>query len=686
MTDTARIDTAHDLSALWDPASVAVVGASSNPAKWGYWLASGALEGRHRRAVHLVNQRGGRLRDTPFAASLADLPSPPEHIVVAVPAAHVHAVVAQGLELGARQFTVITAGADPAQEAELAALVRSRGARLLGPNCMGVVDTGTGLRLSWGDFPSGRVGLVSQSGNLALEIGRLLGRAGEGFSRFVSLGNQGDIDAADALESLVAHEPTRVIAAYVEDFRDGRRLARILAAARDADKAVLLLTVGRSEASARAAASHTGALVSALATVDALCEETGALRLDSAGQLVDTVQALLAPALPAGRRVAIAGDSGGQGALAADALAARGLTVPRFTAATRDLLAALPPQTSRGNPVDLAGAGEADLGNYARAVRALLLGGDADAAVLTGYFGDYATGDPAQEQRECEVAAELAAAVRASGRPLAVHTMARDTAALRTLRALGVPVYERIEQAADALAHAARWAAGHALPPPPPRTTAPHPVPLADGHYATVRTLLSAYGIAFPRAEFVTDADEAVKQAAVIGHPVVLKAMGLAHKTEAGGVALGLADDDAVRTAFGRMRQRTGASHYVVEAMVRQPHAVELIIGVRRDPAFGPVAMVGIGGITAELLADTAVGLAPLSPQRARELLLSLRHSPLLLGWRDAPPVDLDAAADALVALSQAGADHPELSEIEINPLLVHPGGAIALDTLGSLS
>lgn len=394
MTDATPLD------ALFDPRSVAVVGASDNPAKWGYWLAKGALSGRDRRAVHLVNRRGGALDGVSFRPRLTGLPEAPEHVVVAVPAPFVRPVVTEGLEAGARCFTVITSGSGAADEHALAELVTGGGARLLGPNCMGLVDTTTQLRLSWGEFPVGSVGLVSQSGNLALEIGRHLARAGQGFSRFVSLGNQRDIDASDALESLVAHEPTRVIAAYVEDVRDGRRLARVLAAAHAAKKPVLLLTVGRSPASTGAAASHTGALVSPYATVAAVCREAGALLLESAGELVDPALCLLStaasyPASAAGSqrssgtasrrgaesfRVAVVGDSGGQGALAADAFAVRGLDVPELSArTTAEIAALLPPGAGCRNPVDLAGAGEADLGSYARVARALLVGGDADA-------------------------------------------------------------------------------------------------------------------------------------------------------------------------------------------------------------------------------------------------------------------------------------------------------------------
>ncbi|MER5439358.1 acetate--CoA ligase family protein [Streptomyces sp. NPDC002790] len=697
--------TSTSLGALYDPASVAVVGASDNPEKWGYWLAAGALTGRARRAVHLVNHKGGHLQGEPFRPALSTLTEPPEHVVVAVPPHQVRPVVQEGLDAGARCFTVITSGTT--EEDSLANLVTSRGARLLGPNCMGIVDTSSQLRLSWGDFPVGALGLVSQSGNLALEIGRHLDRAGAGFSRFVSLGNQRDIDAADALESLIAHEPTRAIAAYVEDFRDGRRLADVLAAAHAAGKPVLLLTVGRSAASGRAAASHTGALVSPHATVAAVCRDAGALLLNSAGELVDTALHLMSPTLPLVRsrphpprhettpapalapasatpppphRVAVIGDSGGQGALAADSFAGCGFDVPALSPATVESLAAhLPPGAGRVNPVDLAGAGERDLATYARVAATLLHSGDADTVVLTGYFGDYATANPAQARRECEIAHALADAAGAAGRALLVHTMARDTPALAVLKERGIPVHERVEQAATALAGAVRLAS--ATPRlPQERTTPPAAYEVEDGGYERVRELLASYGVAFPTAEFVTDADAAAEAAYRTGYPLVLKAMGLAHKTEAGGVALHIADELALRTAFARMREATGAARYAVESMVTPPYARELIVGVRKDAAFGPVVMVGAGGVTAELHADTALALAPLTPARARALLLELRHAPLLTGWRGAPAVHLEAAVAAVCAVAQAAADHPELTDLEVNPLLVHPGGAIALD------
>jgi len=695
------------LRALFDPSCVAVVGVSDNRRKWGYWLARGALAGRHRRPVYLVNRRGGPVLGTRSWPSLDDLPHVPELVVVTTPPGTVRQEVERGLAAGARCFVVITSrvaapGADDAAgtqgELELAELVRSRGARLLGPNCMGVVDHAACLELCWGAVPSGQVGLVSQSGNLGLEIGRLLGRAGQGLSRLVSLGNQRDIDAAEVLDSLARDEQTRIIAAYIEDFRDGRRLARAIAGARAAGKPVLVLAPGRSAAAGRAAKSHTGALVSPREVVEAALAEAGALLLDTPGQLADTAVALLAPGMRPGRRaaaasghrVAVVADGGGQGVLAADTLAAAGLSVPPLgDLVVSRLRQLLPPAAGVTNPVDLAGAGESDIASYASVVSALLAVHDTDSVLLSGYFGDYASTSPELAGAESAVAAALADAAEDADRLIVVHTMASaPTPAIELLRRRGIPVFDRVEHAAAAIAGAVRSSAlpsatAPTVPPPSAagRTAAvPLPPPADAGDYQRTRELLAGYGLSFPAARFVADADSAVQAAAAIGYPVVLKAMGLAHKTEASGVALDLLDEPSLRNAFDVMRRRTRSGAFSVEAMVRYPGSAELIMGVRRDPSFGPVAMVGAGGITAELLGDIAVGLAPLTRTRARRMISSLRHAPLLSGWRGADPVDLDAAADALTAIALAAAEHPEFSEIEVNPVLAHPGGVVALD------
>ena len=330
----------RDLGPLFAPRSIAVAGASTDPASWGYWLAQAALEGSDRRPVHLVNPRGGELMGQPLRSSLRELEGEADLVVVAVPERALEDTIDAALEVGARSIVVITAGlgerdaSGRARELELRDRVRAAGALMLGPNCIGIFDAAANLRISSNEYPAGPVGLISQSGNLSLEVGLLLGRVGLGLSRFASVGNQADVTLPDLLEHLAEHDATKAIAVYVEDVADGRAF---VAAARAAvrTKPVVVLAAGTSEAGRRGAASHTGALVSDQAVLRAACEAAGALLVESPGALVDALQALVRSPLPRGRRVAVVGDGGGHGAVCADLLTANGLQVPELSAARR---------------------------------------------------------------------------------------------------------------------------------------------------------------------------------------------------------------------------------------------------------------------------------------------------------------------------------------------------------------
>ena len=292
----------RDLRPLFEPRSLAVVGVSADPGKWGYWFARDAARGAHRRAVHLVGRSGGELHGLPVVQSLSELPEPPELVVLSVPAAGLEAAVDESLTVGAKAIVAIAAGVGEERERAIVARVRAAGAVLLGPNCLGVFDAAGELDLASNPLPSGPVGFVSQSGNIALETGLLLTDVGLGFSRLASIGNQADLDVTDLLSNLAAHDATKVIGVYCEDFRDGRAFAE---AARTAGKPVVLMTVGRTEASTRAALSHTGALTSSLDAVDAACRAAGVHRVDTPRRCVDLLQALLgrgAAARAAGRR------------------------------------------------------------------------------------------------------------------------------------------------------------------------------------------------------------------------------------------------------------------------------------------------------------------------------------------------------------------------------------------------
>jgi acyl-CoA synthetase (NDP forming) len=378
----------RDLRPLFDPASVAILGASADPAKWGNWLARGALRGAGRRPVYLVNRNGGEVLGTRAYTSVTELPEAPELVVIAVPAAGFEQAVDDSLAMGARALVGITAGLGEAggdaaaREQALVQRVRDAGAMLLGPNCLGVYDASSDLGLCSNEFPPGSIGLISQSGNLALELGLMSRRYSLGFSRFASIGNQADLDVAELVASYAEHPATELIAVYAEDFRDGRAFA---AAAAAAQKPVILITVGRSDASARAAQSHTGALVSSLSTVRAACRGAGVHLVSTPAEMIDLAQALLQPRRLAGRRIAVLGDGGGHGAIACDVAAGMGLELPVLSDGLQARLASmLPPTSSVRNPVDLAGAGEADFFSYSRIARGLLEADELDGVLMTG--------------------------------------------------------------------------------------------------------------------------------------------------------------------------------------------------------------------------------------------------------------------------------------------------------------
>ncbi|HEY3764836.1 MAG TPA: acetate--CoA ligase family protein [Gaiellales bacterium] len=668
----------RDLRPLFDPTSVAIVGASDDPAKWGNWLGRGALKGEHRRPVYLVNRNGGSVLGRTAFASLRDLPAAPELVVVSVPPAAFEQTVDDALAAGARALIGITAGLGErggeaaAHQAALVERVRAAGAMLLGPNCLGVYDAGSDLGLASNEFPPGTIGLVSQSGNLALELGILAREAGLGFSRFASIGNQADVDLAELVTAFAAHDATEVICVYAEDFRDGRAFIDAAAAA---GKPVVLLTVGASEASARAALSHTGALVSGSAVVAAAARAAGVRLVQTPHQMVDLVQALVSARPLQGGRIAVVGDGGGHGAIACDVAAAAGLELPELSDALSDRLAAqLPDTAATRNPVDLAGGGEQDFMSYAKVTRTLLESGEIDGVLLTGYFGGYSQYSEEFADTEAGVARAIAAAVTDRGLPMVAQSMYPDTPTALALRAGGVPVYPSIEAAAGVLAGLRLPADAVGAPALPPAQTGP----IESGYFGS-RALLAAAGIPFAAAVAVRTPEEALAAAGELGYPVVVKAIGALHKSDAGGVVVGIADPPALVAAVRDLTERLGGT-LAVERMAPLHEGIELIVGARLDPRFGPIAMIGLGGIHAEVFADVAVDLAPIDTAAAERLMLSLRGAPLLLGSRGRPPLAIAAAAEVAARLSQVAAARPDVAEIEINPLLVTPSGAVALD------
>lgn len=670
----------QDLSALFDPVAVTVVGASDDPAKWGHWLARGALDGP--RPVHLVNSRAETVLGLPVHASVRQVTGDVGLAVVAVPAVHFEAAVDDALAMGATAIVGISSGLGESgaegrlREAALAQRVRAAGAVMLGPNCLGVADSGSGLMLTSNPLPAGRIAFVSQSGNLSLEMARFLAEHELGFSRFASLGNQAQLEAADLVAGCIDHEGTDAIAVYCEDFRDGRRFVAAAREATDAGKPVVLLTVGSSAAAARQAQSHTGSMVSSSTVVDAACDAAGIVRVHTPQEMADVLAMFAASSRPRGPRIAVLTDGGGHASIAADVADQAGLDVPHFDDELSARVAAeLPASAATVNPIDVAGGGEQDLTCFARVADVVLGSGAVDALVLSGYFGGYGLYGEALAGLEDDVAGRLAQAAQRSGRTLAVHTMYPASQPASVLRAGGVPAYRTIEGAVRSVAAVIPPRDQPAVPTVPPARP-----PVTGTDYWTSRDLLAAAGVPFPAARQVRSRAEVAAAADVLTFPVVLKSLGLLHKSDAGGVLLGLPNSGALLAAYDDLVDRLSPPACTVEEMADRTDGVELIVGIRRDPRFGPVAMVGLGGVYTEVLLDVATALAPLDEAMAQRLMGRLRGAALLAGARGRPAVDVPAAARVIATITAVAAAQPDLVDLEVNPLLVTPHGAVALD------
>ena len=674
----------RDLRALFNPRSVAILGASNDPAKWGNRLALGALRGEGSRAVYLVNRNGGEILERQAYPTLADLPEAPELVVLSVPADGFEDAVDASLAAGAKALVGITTGLGEtgdegrAREAAIVERVRAAGAVLLGPNCLGIFDSATSLDLGWSELQGGSIGLVSQSGNLALELALLAEDYGLGFSRFASLGNQADLEAGELVRSLIDHEPTRVIALYCEDFRDGRAFARAAQEAVEAGKPVVLLTVGGGEVGAQAARSHTGALVSSATAVEAACRAAGMQRVRSPRELIDLAQAELARVKPRGRRVVVVGDGGGHGIVASDVASAEGLELPALSDALQGRIAPhLPDAAPTRNPVDFAGAGEQFLTIFEQVTRIILESGEVDAALVTGYFGGYSEFSDEFQAEETEVALGMARAAAESGRALVVQSMYPRSPSLVALREAGVPVYREIEAAAWALARLADQAEQ------PPRGVPELP---RTGRRATARRLLGGTGAPGVR-----------------GHRVSVRPAsgGLRRGTRGCGRARLSSRRQGARALaqVGRRRRRARASRTSRLSRNRwqkwqhcRPKGTPSN-GWRRwatasssSPAGSTMRASARSSSSASAGSTRSCWTTPRLrslPSTRRRPRSSSARSAARRSWpaRGArPPVDVAAAAEAVAALSRLAASRPDLAEIEINPLLVTPDGALALD------
>ena len=675
------------LAACLTPRTVAVVGASRSGGV-GASVLRNLLAGFSGR-VYPVNPHADAIAGITCHARVADVPAAIDLAVIAVPASAVDDALDDCIRAGVGGIVLITAGFGETgdegrrHETALRDKVQHAGVRMIGPNCLGIVSTDPAIRLNASFAPTmpaaGPVAFASQSGALGLAVLEATDRLGVAISSFVSTGNAADVSFADLLEYWETDPRTKVILLYAESFANPRQFAEV-ARRVSRSKPIVVLKSGRSPAGAKAAASHTGALAQQDALVDAMLRDAGVLRAKTLEDLFATAALLAYQPLPAGSRVAVLTNAGGPGILAADACAAAGLPMAQPSAATVAALREfLPANAGLGNPIDMIATASPD--DYRRAVPLLLADPGVDALVAMFI--------PLSVTNTNDVAMALGSAARDSGKPVLASFFGADVAPL----VAPVPCYAFPETAIPALAAAdayRRWLSEPEREPARSWQVDPQKVrPLVERARAVggcwmeasaAAALLDAGGIAVTPHRIVVDAGQALAAARQLGYPVVLKGVGpaLLHKTEAHAVHPNLLDETAVVKAFDALAGQRGVTAILVQAMVRD--GVEMLIGAVRQGAFGHAVMCGSGGTLVELLRDTAVRLAPVTPRGVAAMLNELRGVRLLRGFRGAPVLDEAALAKTVLRVSELVELCPDIAEIDLNPVIVTRTGAIVVD------
>jgi acetyltransferase len=681
---------------LFHPGSVAVVGASRNLEKVGYGVFANLVQAGFPGKIYGVNPGGGELFGHALYPSIDAIPGPVDLGVFVVPPKAILEGIPRLASKGMRAGIVISAGfkeiggAGVALERSLREAARSAGVRVLGPNCLGLIDTHSLLNASFsrGTPPKGFISFFSQSGALCTAVlDWAIGR-NVGFSKFVSLGNKADISESDILEFLADDPSTRVILGYVESIDDGRRFLR---AARNVTprKPVIIVKAGATAAGARAASSHTGSLAGSDSAYGAAFRQGGVLRAATVEDLFDLALGFAMQPLPGGDRLLILTNAGGPGILAADKASLLGIPLPGVSAALRErILPALPPTASLGNPVDIIGDARAD--RYGSVLSALRDEPSIDAVLVL--LTPQAMTEPE------ETARATVSAFSGSSKTVFASFLGEASVASsrRILSDGGIPNYAVPERAVQTLSAMLRYSRirsevgrGEEEAPSIPPENAKRLVgeALAGGRKSLgeeeSRGILEAYGFTFPRHGFAATSDAAVAAYREMGcDSAAMKIVSpqVLHKTDVGGVRLGLRGPEEVARAFMEITasvRRLAPSAWIAGVSIQEmvTGGRELIVGMSRDPQFGPLLMFGLGGIYVEVLKDVSFRVAPVSRRDAEEMVREIRAWPLLAAYRGSEPADEEAIVEALIRVSRLSCDFPEIQELDINPLLVLPKG-----------
>lgn len=683
------------LDSFFKPRGVAVIGASRDPHKLGYGVVRNLKEFRYDGPIYPVNKSASEILGESCYPSVSEVPDPVDLAVIVVPAPVVPDILRECGQRGIRHAIVISGGFSEtgeegkALEEQLKQIAEDQNMQIIGPNCIGTIDTHTPVNTTFvtGMPEAGEIGFCSQSGAMVASVIDWARGAGVGFSRIVSLGNQVDVNETQMIETLAQDQQTKVITAYIEGVSDGEAFLNMTREAA-LKKPVVALKGGRGESGAKAVASHTGALAGSAEAYEAAFERSGVQQANTMEEMFDWARALAWQPLPRGKRVGVLTNAGGPAILAVDALEKSGLELAPLTDSTKSYLQSrLPKAASVSNPVDvLAGSGP---GTYAVALDALLTDETVDAVVVIQAPQDWFL--PASL---AEVVGEVAGV---HDKPVIASIMGKASVeeALNILHKRKVPNVsfpERVASVLSAMVHRKQWLET-------PQQTTPEEVEVdkkAVGKAAVNENweeVLTSYGISLPPQKKVKTPDQAVQFANDIGFPVVLKIISesVSHKTEINGVKLDLQDEPQVRSAWNEVKKSSEKAGAEMEgALIQKMYTKgqEVILGIKRDKQFGPMVLFGRGGTEVELLKDVATGIAPLNRTQAEQLIDKTRAGEKLKGWRNQAPADREVVITYLMRMAQLANENPNIKELEINPLYVLPEGegAFALDVRGSIT
>lgn len=706
-----------DLVPLFKPNSVALIGASSNSTKYGYWTAKSLVENKFQGDIYFVSRSGGEIFGLPTYPDILAVPGEVDLAIIAIAPKFILPVMEQCVEKGVKCAIVVSTGFGEVGpegkelERQMLEIARRGNMRVQGPNCMGTYSAAKSMNASIIDLAPGPMSLVLQSGNFGIDINFNAKARNLGYSCWATIGNQMDVRFHDFVEYIETDDATKVLLLYMEGLRveseeDGRKF--IAAAQRTVAKVpIAAIKIGRSAAGARAAASHTGSLAGSEKVFDAALRQAGIIRVDSPGQLLDAAEAFSKCKPAKGRRIAILTDGGGHGVMATDFAEQFGLEAPVLSDATQARLREiLLPHCPIKNPVDLAGTPEADMWVFDRCLKVLLQDPDVDGIVIVGLYGGYA--DLSEEFRalEMDVARSMTERIAASDKPVVMHSIyaPQRPECLEYISGHGVPVFGGVDAAVRTMGVLARYAglkealreeaAGECPDMPADRKEKARAIIAAvraAGRTNLVETeargILRCYGLDISEDYLATSADEAAACYRKIGGRVVMKIVSpdILHKTDAGGVALNIDSEAKAREAYGQLvknglRYKSDAMIFGVMLTAMLPGGVECIIGSSHDNTFGPTVMFGLGGIFVEILKDVAFRVAPVNMPSCRSMIREIKGLGMLQGARGSKPCDLEALAEAACIVSYLVDELREVAEVDLNPVFAWEKGLAIAD------